>query len=302
MSPEEIIAVLGQRGAVTGAQLVEATGMEVFALWRTCKKLPQVRFEAVGSRFLRLDRAVSGYARLSPSIRREFLTYTLLGLEDRQPMLNAAAAGLRRTTVEVSAAKLALAKESMMSVVKSIEEGSVIAEKACFIIAGDVVYNMSHTVPRPEKSTGEMVRGSDLDIVVVVDDDVPAGLVRELDKAIYRRKHYLLVHPNYREEIDYILKNLARVREQVRFANFESMVACKILREGALLCGSDSLFSRIKNLLEEFGILRKLDELERQALLGREAAERHLLELPAGEIDRESIHLFYTREEGEEIY
>jgi len=302
MTADEIIRLLEQEGPLTGAQLVEATGMEVFALWSTCKKLPAVRFDIVGTRFLRLDRAVHGYARLSPSIRREFLTYTLLGVESQIKLLKERAAALKSEIKRISCAKLELARESMASVVVSLEERNAIIDKTCFIIAGDVVYNMSHTVPRPEKSTGEMVRGSDLDIIAIVEDDLPDSLFKALDKAIYRKKHFLLVHPDYREEIDYIIKNMTRAREQVRFDSFEAMVACKILREGKLLHGSPPLFGRVKDLLEEFQIPQKLDEMERQALLGRAAAERYLLDLPADSFDSESFHLFYTREEGEEIY
>lgn len=302
MTANEINRLLEEKGPLTGAQLVEATGMEVFALWSTCKNLPAALFDIVGTRFLRLDRAVHGYARLSPSIRREFLTYTLLGIESQFALLKETATALKSEIKGISSAKLELARESMASAIESLEERNAIIDKTCFIIAGDVVYDMSHTVPRPEKSTGEMVRGSDLDIIAIVDDDLPDSLFKALDKAIYKKKHFLLVHPNYREEIDYIIKNMARVREQVRFDSFEAMVACKILREGKLLHGSASLFGKVKALLKEFQIPQKLDEMERQALLGRTSAEKHLLDLSPDSFDSESVHLFYTREEGEEIY
>ncbi len=297
-----IEALLQDRGPLTGAQLVEATGLDVFALWSACKRLPEIQFGIAGTRFLRLDRAVQGYARLSPSIRREFLTYTLLGLRSQIQLLEAATASLKSSIREISSAKLILARESMAAVVRSLDERDTILEKACFILAGDIVYDMSHTVPRPEKSTGELVRGSDLDIIAIVEDDLPQSLFRTLDDAIYRKKHFLLVHPNFREEIDYILKNMSRVREQLRFDSFESMVACKILREGILIHGSPLVFSKVKSLLEEFKIPQRLDEMERNAQIGREAAERQLLNLPEDSIDDESVHLFYTREESEEIY
>ncbi len=299
---DEIREILERRGPLTGAQLVEATRMEVFALWRKCKRMQGVRLEIAGTRFLRLDRAVHDFARLSPSIRREFLTYTLVGLETSREELESRAAALRNRIREISTAKLELARESIGAAVDSLDERDEILKRTCFVIAGDVVYDMSHLVPRPEKSTGEMVRGSDLDIIGIADDGLPQPLFDALDKAIYRKKHFLLVHPDYREEIDYILKRLARVREQFRFDSFESMVASKILFEGNFLLGSELLFQETKGSLMESGVPRKLADMEERALFGRSAAERHLLDLPAGSIDSESIHLFYTREEGEEIY
>ncbi len=45
---------------------------------------PACWLRRTGRRYMRLDSAVEGYARLSPSIRREFLTYTLVGLAGQE--------------------------------------------------------------------------------------------------------------------------------------------------------------------------------------------------------------------------
>ena len=298
----DVISLLEQDGPLTGAELVERTRMEVFSLWLACKNAAGVRFESIGGRFLRLDRAVSGYARLSPSIRREFLTYTLIGLQNQTERLTRRATSLKDEIRNISRSNLNLARESVASAVESLADKNAVLPKVCFIIAGDITYEMSHLVPRPEKSTGELVRGSDLDIIVVVDDDLPEEAVRLLDRAIYRKKHYHLVHPDYREEIDYILKNLERVREQLRFDSFESMVACKILNEGKHLHGSVALFQRIKTLVAEHGIPERLMAMEEQAIASRVQAEVRLLELGGELSEAEALHLFYTKEEGEEIY
>jgi len=298
----DIAGLLEKEGPLTGAELVERTRMEVFSLWIACKCSPSVHFETIGTRFLRLDRAVHGYARLSPSIRREFLTYTLVGLKSQAEVLTRKAESLRDDIRRISGAKLDLARASVASALDSLPGKDDFLSKICFIIAGDITYEMSHLVPRPEKSTGELVRGSDLDIIVVADNDLPAEEVRQIDRAIYRKKHYLLVHPDYREEIDYILKNLDRVKEQLLFDTFESMVACKILNEGKYLHGSQGLFQAIKTLVAEHGIPERLREMELQAIASREQAEARLLELGGELSEAEALHLFYTKEEGEEIY
>jgi hypothetical protein len=59
---------------------------------------------------------------------------------------------------------------------------------------------MAHTEPRPEISTGELVQGSDLDIVVVY-RDLLASVVKALELAIYQQKNFLLRNPSYYEEI-----------------------------------------------------------------------------------------------------
>jgi len=302
MIETEIIRILEQAGPLTGAELAERTRLEVFALWRACKKAPAIRLDTVGRRFLRLDRVVSGYARLSPSIRREFLTYTLAGLEGRSGELSARAKSLGEDIRAISRAKLELARESVSSAMETLRGWDAIRGRVCFIIAGDITYEMSHLVPRPEKSTGEFVRGSDLDIIVITEDGLPDDEGRLLDQAIYRKKYFLLVHPDYREEIDYLVKDISRVREQLRFDTFESMVACKILDEGMFLYGSQELFEQVKRLVAESGIPERLSGMQAKAIENRESALARLLELEGNLSEREAYHLFYTREESEEIY
>jgi hypothetical protein len=300
MTEEQIISVIREAGPMTGAQLVERTCMDVFPLWQSCRKSPAIRLERAGRRFLRLDRNVQGYARLSPSIRREFLTYTFAGLETQEQTLLERADALNQETKRISQSKLEIARASVSSVISMLPAKEAILQKTCFLIAGDVVYDMSHTVPRPEKSTGEMVNGSDLDIVIVAEDDLDPGIVRSLDNAIHKRKHLLLV--NDREEIDYLIKSIARVREQLRFDVFSSMVACKILDESRLLYGSSALYQTVKDLLVECGIPERLRKLEEQASLSRELAEAQLLEVSPDKSQSEYYNLFYTHAEEDEIY
>jgi hypothetical protein len=123
-----------------------------------------------------------------------------------------------------------------------------------------------------------------------------------LDEAIYRKKHFLLVHPDYREEIDYIIKRIAKVREQLHFDTFEHMVASNIIDEGQMLCGSAAVFQSIKNLVEENGVPEKIKAMEEQAVQDRRAAEDHLLDSSVDTQTGEHFNLFYTREESDEIY
>jgi hypothetical protein len=300
MTENEIISILSETGPLTGAQLVERTRMEVLSLWQTCMKTPSVRFNTAGRRFLRLDRNVQGYARLSPSIRREFLTYMFVGLDSQVDALTAKVESLARETQRISRAKFDIAKDSIASAVATLPDKETILEKACFLIAGDVVYDMSHTVPRPEKSTGEMVQGSDLDIIVVTEDDMNPEIIASLDKTIHKRKHLLLV--NDREEIDYLIKSISRIREQLKFDIFSSMVACKILDEGRLLYGSPAVYQTVKSLIAEYGISERLNALEQQAAASRQAAEVQLMNASPERDQSECYNLFYTHAEEDEIY
>jgi hypothetical protein len=104
-----------------------------------------------------------------------------------------------------------------------------------------------------------------------------------------------------REEIDYIVKKLDRVREQAAFDTFKRMVACKILHEGMLLDGSDTLFQAAKAMLDEYGVTEKLDAMRADAEKFRQQAEAYLLGDHPDRIDDEDRSLFYTAEESEEF-
>ena len=298
-----VTATLAQRGPLTGAELAAAcAAASVLDLWRACHA-PGIVLRPTGRRYLRLDSEVEGYARLSPSIRREFLTYCLVGLAGQEAALEGRAAELEAAAAAVSREKLELARRSMHAALAGLPNEAALWEGAVFLIAGDINYDMAHRVPRPERSSGEMVRGSDLDIIIVTDDALPDTDVRSLDDAVHRQKHRLLMQPAAREEIDYVLKPLARVRRQLAFDQFEHMVACKILCECRLLCGAEWLFDEVMRLVDASGVRARLGALEAAARDKRAVAERTLLDPAATASSGENpLHLFYTRDESDEIY
>jgi len=140
-----------------------------------------------------------------------------------------------------------------------------------------------------------------MDLVVVVDDDVPDACMEALDGLIYRKKYRMLIDPAVNEEVDYKIKRLGRVREQATFDDFKRMVAVKILDEGVLLYGSEKVFGDVKKILEEKDLPHRLHDLEVLAHYSRLAAEASILNdnLDVGTIRK--MHLFYSAEEFEEF-
>lgn len=176
------------------------------------------------------------------------------------------------------------------------------AEKRfCVMVAGDVVYAMAHDGDRPERSTGGMVHGSDLDIVVIVSDEAPGELVTELDNAIYQKKFQYVNTPAYREEIDYVVKRPGKLREQAEFDTFKRMMACKIFDEAVLLYGSAELFAAGKALLGERGVIDRLRAMGPSALRAREQQERYLLATDEQVLRREDLFLFHSDDESEDF-
>jgi hypothetical protein len=302
MDETKVIELLESKGPLTGAELLNETAAQPLDLWRFCLNNPQVAVRVLGRRYLRLDRVVEGYARLSPSIRREFLTYTLLDLQSMDTRLEARAEELAIEITRVSDYKRRLSQQIVTDLVEALPEKDRISSQSCFILGGDITYNMAHSVPRPERSTGKLVRGSDLDIIVVTENFIDPAVVTMLDEAVYQKKHRLLNSPSYREELDYIIKNMATVERQVAFDTFEHMVACKILCEGEFLYGSTDIMDRVRSLLVRHEVPKKVAALEKRAVEFREKAVDTLCKKDGEVSGSHYLNLFFTSDESDEIY
>ncbi len=303
MTPLEdaIVELIRAEGPLTGAEIRDRVKGESLALWQTCRSCPALEMRTLGRQYLRLDQQVEGYARLSPSILREFLTYSVTGLASDPESLEKRVREISSRIDEVSGMKQELANGFVDNIRKQFAEDWP-EDKMCVILAGDVVYRMAHKVPRPERSTGMLVRGSDIDLVFILADDVPDDFAKRLDDAIYRSKYMALVTPSVREEIDYVVKNMARVHEQLQFDTFKRKIACKILHEGVLLRGSQPMFDGIKSLLRSRGVVQALEDLERQARASRAERQGYLLRHSHAEkMTIEDRTLFYSAEESEEF-
>lgn len=298
---ERALEYLMKSSPVTGKDFVQACGLEIFDAWRLCSGSTRIITKIVGNRYLRLDSKVEGYARLSPSIMREFLNYTIIGLAGHEEAVSLRARQLSAEIAVISSNKIILARDTIERLVENHHSKDIITDRTCFIIAGDVVFGMAHAEPRPESSTGELVRGSDLDIITIT-DNLPWDLYEELDNLIYKEKYNLLMNPASKEELDYIIKDLGVVSEQLKFSDFKSMVASKILDEGKYLFGSRNLFGKVKEMIKTAAVSEKIKQLEKKAIEDRVRAVPKLL-TAAGTAGSESLTaLFYTTEEKEEIF
>ena len=291
-----------KKGPVTGRELYEKTGHSIFSLWKSCYSSDDVLVRMIDRPYLRFDRRVEGFARISPSLEREFLTYTVIGLARDIQKIEKKMKELDESIKKISEEKLETSKRAIQDVLERLgESGGEIEAGACFIIGGDVPLQMAHSDPRPEVSTGKMVAGSDLDIVVILNDDFKEALERSLDDAIYDVKYQLLTRPTRGEEIDYIIKRLSAFKEQAEFDTFEHMVACKIIDEGQFLWGNSALYERAISILMKNNIPKKLKELKSKALKQRENIIKELLLM--SELSEEAyIKMFTTTEEFGEIF
>jgi len=298
---KRIIEIIKDRGPLRGSELVRHMGEDVISVLRACRLSETLAVRIIGTRYMRLDRKIEGYARLSPSVLREFLTYSVVGLNSGKELLERKAAALQAYIEKISKTKFNLAFNIVCSIAGSFGEELYLKEHACFILAGDIVFNMAHDEPRPERSTHKIVQGSDMDIVIIVDNRFPEELVKRLDEEIYKEKYRLLLNPYVKEEIDYVIKNMDRVAEQLKFDNFKRMVACKIMHEGAFLYGCEDVFLSVKAMLRDSGVIEKIMAMEEQARAFRERAEEYLISEDPEKIRKEGLDYIFPAEESEEF-
>ena len=298
---DTLSTIIRASGPLTGKELIAQSKTGLLATWRICSASRKMKTIIIGQRYLRLDQKVEGLARLSPSIMREFLNYTVIGLSNSNNDLVNRAEQLENEIAVISARK----KELAITVVKRLVNNRTLyqdyLDSFCFIIAGDVVYNMAHREARPESSTGELVSGSDLDLIIVT-NNLPKAVQEQLDSDIYHEKHILIANPALKEELDYIIKDLSLVENQLQFNDFKAMVASKILNEGMFIAGSYALFERLKTMVAASKVPEKLAILEEKAKRERREAEQILLSASGSETDDWLMALFYTTEEKEEIF
>jgi hypothetical protein len=88
--------LLDQKGPLSGKDFMIATGLDTFQAWKLCAGSEEIFTRIIGRRYLRLDQKVEGYARLSPSIMREFLNYTVVGLVKSQTAIEAEGEALEK--------------------------------------------------------------------------------------------------------------------------------------------------------------------------------------------------------------
>ena len=298
---EAVRAVLTEQGPLTGGDLHATLGGELFGLWKACRLDDRIVTRIIGRRYVRLDRTIEGFARLSPSILREFVTYTVVGLVGQDHAISAAAEKLASRTRLISRAKLRTAERFVREVLTPFSERGADLSAFCVLIAGDIVYEMAHDGARRETSTGGRVAGSDIDLVLLTADDAAPADVEALDAAIKQRKWLYLRVPALREEIDYVVKPLSRLKEQAEFDTFRHMVACKVFAEARLLAGNAALHEAGLKILAERGVMDRLRQMEGNAIERRAAREAHLLSLPGDSLPGELQPQFYTDDEAAEF-
>jgi len=225
-------------------------------LWQACFSSDDLQISQFSRYYLRYDITREDMIRLSPSILRDFMSFTLM----------------------------------------SISQGDLKGHRACAFIAGDLAYFLGHNEPREVAALGELVRGSDLDVIIVHDGLEPAD-IEKMEAHMLAAKNYLMRKPSLRQELDFIIKPVEKMFGQFRYHTIQEKIASKIVYESLFMAGSVVLYTQIMDQLRLSGTEQKITDDFSKGLEDRSQAVTRLLGADQEDIDVNVRSLFYFSQE-----
>ena len=291
-----VIALVEENGPQIGKELAAALpDVPVLALWQACYRSDTFRVSHFASYYLRYDITRDDQVRLSPSILRDFMSFTLFGLPGQRDQMIERQGTLANMHREISREKISVAQQVMKHLFVSL--GREVRSQLCAFIAGDLAYFLAHNEPREHAASGEMVKGSDIDIVIILSESLPDEIKTRIDSEMMALKSMYLRHPQYRHEIDFICKRKSTMERQFQYTDIHDKIASKIAYESMFLGGSLTLYMEVRDAMNRTGVDRLIEQDFDHALKDRKNAMRTLLNVPGDTVDAETRSLFYFSQE-----
>ena len=297
-----ILETLREHGPLTGSELVKRfPDIPAIRLWQASHTNARIRRTNSARFYLRYDITREDQIRLSPSILRSFLTYTLLHAKKQEAEATEKASLLANRFRTISRRKTRLAQQAVLSLGPDVLE--VLSEGACAFLSGDLSYLLGHDVERPHRELDVRVRGSDIDIVFVHQPQVGSDIIARAEAQLLATKYRYLKDATLREELDFVFKPVGRMIDQLGYGDIHQKIASKVLYESVFLFGNLGLYDSLVRNLDVFGTRERIERDFTTALLRRKETLRRLLEddLPDPETDPMVASLFFFSQERVEM-
>lgn len=291
-----IITVINKEGPLLGKELMALLDMDDFyTVWRACFNSGFLQISHLARYYLRYDITRDDFIRLSPSILRDFLSFTIFSLPHQRQQVIDRQVILSNKHRDISMRKLGVAMEAFLYL--DPEDLTFLVENSCSFLAGDIAYFLAHEEPRESKSLGKVVKGSDIDVVTVYRDGIDLERLKSIEKAFLAAKYYILKSTYYSEEIDFIFKPVSKMKEQMAYEDIHQKIASKILYESIFLHGSLALYMELRRELEQKGTKGRIEKDFETALVSRKRSMNTLLENTSNEWDEDLKSLFFFSQE-----
>lgn len=294
----EIEKVLKAGGPVTGAQLTEKLPhISDIAIWRACYGSGHIRVSNCARYYLRYDILRGNQLRLSPSILRDFLTFSLVYLNDQVVEIVEASTRLANRFRSVSLEKLSWAREALLKLDDNLQQ--VINDHCVVFLSGDIAYYLAHQTKRTHSQLGVEINGSDIDIVIVTNRGAPPDLVAQIESQLLTTKKIYLTTPGIGEELDFIVKPIETMLGQLAYGDIHQKIASKILYESYFLMGRVDIYQTLIQHLKLSGTWNRIESDFETALGQRKDTIAKILALDpdASTEDEEVASLFFASKE-----
>ena len=294
----EIQRVLEKHGPQTGSQLSEKLpAFTDIALWRECYSSPKIRVSNCARYYLRYDVTRGNQLRLSPSILRDFLTFSLIYHTDQMVEIVEAGTRLANEFRTISLKKLSWAREALLQLDKELQQ--VLYDHCVVFLSGDIAYYLAHETKRKHSQLGVEINGSDIDIVIVTNFGAPKDKIALIESQLLTTKKIYLTTPNIGEELDFIVKPIDKMLEQLSYGDIHQKIASKILYESYFLMGRVDIYQTLMKHLKLRGTWRQIEQDFEIALRQRKDTIATILALApdASTEDPEVASLFFASKE-----
>jgi len=235
--------------------------------------------------------------RLSPSILRDFLTFSLVYLTDQMVEIVEAGTRLANNFRTVSLEKLSWAREALLQLDDDLQE---VLNKHCVVfLSGDIAYYLAHETKRMHSQLGVEVNGSDIDVVIVTNRGAPADMIARIESQFLTIKKIFLTTPNIREELDFIVKPIETMLGQLAYNDIHDKIASKILYESYFLMGRVDIYQTLMKHLKLSGTWARIEADFETALGQRKETISKILSLDpdVSTDDEEVASLFFASKE-----
>ena len=294
----KIEAVLKANGPVTGAQLSEKLPeFSDIAIWRACYGYSGFRVSNCARYYLRYDVTRGNQLRLSPSILRDFLTFSLIYLSEQVVDIVEAGTILANKFRTVSLEKLSWAREALLQLDDDLQD--VLNQHCVVFLSGDIAYYLAHETKRTHSQLGVEINGSDIDIVIVTNRGAPADKIARIESQLLTVKKIYLSTPHIAEELDFIVKPIDTMLGQLAYRDIHQKIASKILYESYFLMGRVDIYQMLMRHLKLSGTWERIEQDFEIALGQRKdtVAKILALEPDASTEDEEVASLFFASKE-----
>ena len=294
----KIEATLKANGPVTGAQLSEKLPeFSDIAIWRACYGSSVFRVSNCARYYLRYDVTRGNQLRLSPSILRDFLTFSLIFLSEQVVDIVEAGTMLANKFRTVSLEKLSWAREALLQLDDDLQD--VLNQHCVVFLSGDIAYYLAHQTKRKHSQLGVEINGSDIDIVIVTNRGAPADKIARIESQLLTIKKIYLSTPHIGEELDFIVKPIDTMLGQLAYRDIHQKIASKILYESYFLMGRVDIYQTLMRHLKLSGTWERIEQDFVVALGQRKdtVAKILALEPDASTEDEEVASLFFASKE-----